>query len=154
MFTIPLFWLPTSGSMAFWLGSTPWCTDFLGEPVSRDPRYQSMWDVLVVLGLSDLWPNNADLSLGQLSSKLATPLCLISCKLMSDVQALELGACCFSPQGVTFSVSRCTKMSIRSVSYPAYPHNLNLCPVDCLWEYVHRTASLPDPSCQDLSISF
>lgn len=79
--------------------------------------------------------------------------CLISCKWVSDGRVLDLGARSFSPQRVTFSISRRTKTSIRLVSYPAFPHNPNLCPVSCLKGYEHWTATLCNPRHPDLFIS-
>ncbi|KAM8971981.1 uncharacterized protein RCH25_017586 [Pelodytes ibericus] len=103
------------------------------------PRYSCLWDVNVVFILFQSWPNNCDLSLQQLSAKLAMLCCLISCKRVSDVRALDISARSFTPEGVSFDISRRTKTSITSVFYPAFPRNPKLCPVLCLKEYELRT---------------
>ncbi|KAM8975733.1 LOW QUALITY PROTEIN: uncharacterized protein RCH25_020573 [Pelodytes ibericus] len=103
------------------------------------PRYSCLWDVNVVFILFQSWPNNCDLSLQQLSAKLAMLCCLISCKRVSDVRALDISARSFTPEGVSFDISRRTKTSITSVFYPAFPHNPKLCPVLCLKKYELRT---------------
>ncbi|XP_044141804.1 uncharacterized protein LOC122931813 [Bufo gargarizans] len=83
---------------------------------------------------------NSDLSLRQLSAKLVTLFCLISCKRVSDVRALDYDARSYTPEGVSFDISRRTKSHIRSVAYPAFPASPSLCPVECLKEYEARTS--------------
>lgn len=106
-----------------------------------------------MLRLFEVWPQNEHLSLRHLSFKLASLFCLISCKRVSDVRALDLGASSISPSGVSFVVSKRTMTSIRSVSYPAYPHNTNLCQVTCLKEYKRRTLYLRGSLHSDLFLS-
>ncbi|XP_044129979.1 uncharacterized protein LOC122923262 [Bufo gargarizans] len=103
------------------------------------PRFTTTWDVSLVLSFFSAWPENAALSLRQLSAKLLTLFCLISCKRVSDVRALDHDARSFSPEGVTFNITRRTKTNIRSVSYPCFPSSPALCPVACLREYESRT---------------
>ncbi|XP_044128788.1 uncharacterized protein LOC122922292 [Bufo gargarizans] len=112
------------------------------------PRFTTTWDVSLVLSFLSAWPENAALSLRQLSAKLLTLFCLISCKRVSDVRALDHDARSFSPEGVTFNITRRTKTNIRSVSYPCFPSSPALCPVACLREYesrtrTHRSADVP-----------
>ncbi|XP_044128751.1 uncharacterized protein LOC122922247 [Bufo gargarizans] len=105
------------------------------------PRFTATWDVSLVLSFLSSWPDNASLSLRQLSAKLLTLFCLISCKRVSDVRALDHDARSFTPEGVTFNITRRTKTNIRSVSYPSFPSSPALCPVVCLREYELRTRS-------------
>ncbi|XP_044149929.1 uncharacterized protein LOC122938468 [Bufo gargarizans] len=105
------------------------------------PRFTDTWDVSLVLSFLSSWPDNAALSLRQLSAKLLTLFCLISCKRVSDVRALDHDARSFTPEGVTFNITRRTKTNIRSVSYPSFPSSPALCPVVCLREYELRTRS-------------
>lgn len=55
----------------------------------------------------------------------------------------RLGARSFTPV-TSFSVSHRTKTEIREICYPAFPHNLKLCPVTCLKAYEFHTSSLRD----------
>ncbi|KAM4807615.1 LOW QUALITY PROTEIN: uncharacterized protein WCC33_005133 [Rhinophrynus dorsalis] len=117
-------------------------------------RYQSLWNVNDVLHFLEVWPTNNLLSLKQLSAKLTMLLCLVSLKRVSDVRALDFHSRSFTPQGVQFRVSRCTKTAVRTVSYPAFPSQPQLCVVKCLQEYEIRTYELRSPSCSQLLISF
>ncbi|XP_044137826.1 uncharacterized protein LOC122928733 [Bufo gargarizans] len=132
------------------------CRLLKGSRLSRPPRprFTSSWDVTLVLQFFSSWPLNSSLSLRQLSAKLVTLLCLVSCKRVSDVRALDFDALSFTPGGVLFNISRRTKTNIRAVSYPAFPDNQALCPVLCLKEYLSRTISLREPSNPQLFISF
>ncbi|XP_078503505.1 uncharacterized protein LOC144762235 [Lissotriton helveticus] len=111
------------------------------------PKYVALWDVSVVLRFLEAWPPNASLSRKQLSAKLTMLLCLVSCKRISDVRALDLAGRSFSPEGVTFTVSRRTKTNLSTVTYPVFPQNPQLCVVRCIKDYEVSTA----PFRQDLS---
>lgn len=126
-----------------------------GIRFSRPPRarYSSTWDVNLLLDLFSSWPENSELSLRSLSIKLVSLFCLISCKRVSDVRALDVTARSFSPSGVTFDISRRTKTSISSVFYPSFPSNKKLCPVLCLKEYELRTRAFRKPSQPELFLS-
>ncbi|XP_040261452.1 uncharacterized protein LOC120977528 [Bufo bufo] len=67
------------------------CRLMRGSRMSRPPRprFTTTWDVSRVLSFLSAWPQNSELSLRQLSAKLVTLLCLISCKRVSDVRALD-----------------------------------------------------------------
>ncbi|XP_040264037.1 uncharacterized protein LOC120979380 [Bufo bufo] len=118
------------------------CRLMRGSRMSRPPRprFTTTWDMSRVLSFLSAWPQNSELSLRQLSAKLVTLLCLISCKRVSDVRALDHDARSYTPEGVTFDISRRTKTHIRSVSYPVFPASPSLCPVACLKEYEVRTS--------------
>ncbi|KAM8977614.1 uncharacterized protein RCH25_047525 [Pelodytes ibericus] len=117
------------------------------------PRYSSLWDVNVILLLFEHWPDNSDLTFQQLSSKLVMLFCLISCKRVSDVRALDVSSRSFTPEGVLFNISRRTKTLITSVFYPSFPHHPKLCPVLCLKEYELRTSVLRDPERPELFLA-
>ncbi|KAM4690574.1 uncharacterized protein WCC33_017978 [Rhinophrynus dorsalis] len=127
-----------------------------GIRFSRPPqsRYHSLWDVNEVLRFIDNWSSNDQLSLKQLSAKLTMLLCLISFKRVSDVRALDLHSRSFTPSGVQFRISRRTKTMIRTVSYPSFPSQPQLCVVLCLREYEKRTISLRNTKWSQLLISF
>ncbi|XP_063312459.1 integrase/recombinase xerD homolog [Pelobates fuscus] len=132
------------------------CRLLKGIRLTRPPqtRYSSFWDVNVMLRLIESWPMNQELSLKQLSAKLLMLFCLLSCKRVADVRALDWHARVFTPNEVSFNISRRTKSSTKEASYPALPDNPNLCPVLCLKEYEHRTASLRPGQIHPLFISF
>lgn len=69
--------------------------------VPPEPRYSVLWDVNKVLNLFRSWPSNKYLSRKQISAKLAMLLCLISCRRVSDVRALDLTGRICTPEGVT-----------------------------------------------------
>ncbi|KAM8962405.1 uncharacterized protein RCH25_037941 [Pelodytes ibericus] len=117
------------------------------------PRYSSLWDVNVILLLFEHWPDNSDLTFQQLSSKLVMLFCLISCKRVSYVRALDVSSRSFTPEGVLFNISRRTKTLITSVFYPSFPHHPKLCPVLCLKEYELRTSVLRDPERPELFLA-
>ncbi|XP_069075323.1 integrase/recombinase xerD homolog [Pleurodeles waltl] len=138
------------------VGSHPWVCRLLKEVrLSRPPhpRYSEVWDVNLVLRLLSSWQDNSFLSRKQLSAKLAVLLCLISCKRVSDVRALDVTARVFSPEGVTFMISRRTKCGTRSVSYPAFPFAPKLCVVRCLKTYEEVRAALRTSGENQLLIS-
>ncbi|XP_044127310.1 uncharacterized protein LOC122921396 [Bufo gargarizans] len=126
-----------------------------GARLSRPPRprFSTTWDVSLVLGFLASWPENSALSIRQLSAKLLALFCLISCKRVSDVRALDYDARSFTPEGVTFNISRRTKTSIRFVSYPSFPTSPILCPVACLREYESRTLAHRSPTRPQLFVS-
>ncbi|XP_040266255.1 uncharacterized protein LOC120980933 [Bufo bufo] len=117
------------------------------------PRFSTTWDVSLVLSFLSSWPDNSALSLRQLFAKLLALFCLISCKRVSDVRALDFDARSFTPEGVTFNISRRTKTNIRSVSYPSFPSAPVLCPVACLREYESRTRAHRSPDMSQLFLS-
>lgn len=104
-----------------------------------EPRYSVLWDVNKVLCLLADWPTNKYLSRKQLSSKLAMLLCLVSCRRVSDVRALDISGRSFTPDGVTFQVSRRTKTQSRVISYPSFPDCPQLCVVRCIRAYKTMT---------------
>lgn len=106
-----------------------------------EPRYSVLWDVNLVLNLFLSWQANKYLSLKEFSAKLAMLLCLISCRRVSDVRALDVSARVFSPEGVTFTVGRRTKSLSRTISYPAFFDVPKLCGAvpQGLREYDSRT---------------
>lgn len=67
-------------------------------------------------------------------------LCLVSCKRVSDIRALDLAGRQYTPDGVTFNITRRTKCNSSLVSYPSFPDNPKLCVVHCLKEYEVSTA--------------
>lgn len=54
------------------------------------PCYATMWDVFLVFCFFKNWPPDGDLTVAQLSAKLATLFCLISCKRVLDVRTFDI----------------------------------------------------------------
>lgn len=131
------------------------CRLLKGVTFSNPPcsKYNKLWDVNVVLHLFISWPDNDALSLKMLSAKLTMLLCLISIKRLSDVKALDLSACQYSPSGVMFSISKRTKINLNSVFYPYFPNQPKLCVGQCLKVYERRTSDLKTSSQSQLLIS-
>ncbi|KAM4705063.1 LOW QUALITY PROTEIN: uncharacterized protein WCC33_009911 [Rhinophrynus dorsalis] len=132
------------------------CRLMKGIRFTRPPqsRYISIWNVNCVLNFLELWPPNDQLSLKQLSAKLTMLLCLISFKRVSDVRALDISHRTFIPSGVQFRVFRRTKTNVRTITYPAFGAQPQLCVVQCLREYEARTAQFRSPPSSQLLISF
>lgn len=119
---------------------------------SPKPKYSTLWDVNVVTFLRT-WPANEGLSSKQLSAKRTVLLCLVSCRRVSDVRALDLAGRVFTPAGVSFTISRRTKTHSRCISYPAFPHHGKLCVVQCLKCYEDCTREIRNDVAGQLLIS-
>lgn len=95
------------------------------------------------------WQPNCFLSRKKLSAKLAVLLCLISCRLVSDVRTLDITGQTFSSSGVTFTLSRRTKCNTRVLFYQPFPYSPMLCVVQCLKAYeAMSTEFRPLDKCQ------
>ena len=111
------------------------------------PHYNTSWDVsMVVEHLSKC--NTWDLSMLLLARKLATLMALTNVDRCSDLAALDRGHLRWTSQGAEFTVVRLTKTrtsgSPRTVCYPAFPDNLEICPVNTLRAYIAKTAEASD----------
>lgn len=131
------------------------CRLLRGIRLSLPPelRYSRLWDVNLVLNLFLSWQPNRYLSRKELSAKLAMLLCLISCRRVSDVRALDVTSRVFSPSGVTFTIRRRTKCGSTSVSYPALPDSPKLCVVACLKAYEEMSEEFRPPGERQLLIA-
>lgn len=96
------------------------------------PKYESLWDVMLILDLFSNWPINSQLNRKLLSFKLATLLCLVSCRRVSDVKALEISNRSYNMFGVNFELIRRTKIMSDSIFYPRFDFFPKLCVVDCM----------------------
>lgn len=131
------------------------CRLLLGLRLSLppEPRYSEMWDVNKVLNLFLSWQDNEYLTRKELSAKLAMLLCLISCRRVSDVRALDITGRVFSLLGVSFTVCRRTKTHTRVIEYPAFQESPKLCVVRCLKAYEDMTSELRPPGERQLLIA-
>lgn len=117
------------------------------------PRYSSLWDVNTVQRLLQYWQENQYLYRKELTGKLAMLLCLISCKRVSDVRALEVTAQVFTPEGVSFTVAQRTKSNTSVVHYPAFPGHPKLSVVRCLRTSEMMTEEYRPPGVSELFLS-
>ena len=85
-----------------------------------------------------------------LARKLATLMALTNADRCSDLAALDQDHLRLTSQGAEFTIVRLTKTrtsgSPRMVCYPAFPDNLEICPVNTLHAYIVKTADLIEAS--------
>ena len=114
------------------------------------PRYSDTWEVSLVTGLFEKWPNNSNLELKGLSRKCAILLALTSAKRQSDLRSLDLAFVQFLPEGVEFRIPGLTRSRVPGKDvvffFPALKDNVQLCPVACLREYIKKTEKLRNHS--------
>ena len=121
------------------------------------PRYTGMWNVSTVV--SHILEMPSDLSLKELSKKLAMLLALSNASRSSDLHALDLRYRVFCEGGVTFKIPTLTKTRRsgppKEVSFAAFEQEPTLCPVVTLKQYEDRTASFRhSDNSQRLFLSF
>ncbi|XP_072180202.1 uncharacterized protein [Diadema setosum] len=140
------FLLPCDGHP---VGSHPLVTRFMrGVFNSRPPRprYNSTWDVAVVLNyLRTLSPNDK-ISLAQLSHKLVMLIALVPSQRAHTIAYIVPHDSSVSRSSVTFSVNHITKTSrpgklATAIQLSAYPEDDRICVLQTLREYLRRTAS-------------
>ena len=104
----------------------------------------------MVLQYLDRGPANEDLTLTQLTHKLAMLMALANADRCSDLAALDVDRQYNQTNGVRFIITALTKTRHSGppleAFYPAFPENPCLCPVHTLEEYVARTACLRSES--------
>ena len=110
------------------------------------PRYQSTWDVgIVVQHLKGLSPTEEQ-TLQVLSKKLVTLLALANASRASDIHALDLQYHKFSEEGVLFHISSLTKTRRSSppktVFIAKFEDDSSICPVRTLQVYIKKTKHL------------
>ena len=109
------------------------------------PRYNTTWDVSVVLKALEKWSPSRFLSRKQLTFKLVTLLALVTGQRAQTLAALDLDLCQFDRNCVTFSINKLLKHNTASnkkgntVVIPFYLNNKKICPVTCLKQYIKRT---------------
>ena len=114
------------------------------------PRYTSTWDVSKVTSyLEGLGPSE-QLSLRQLSKKLASLRAITSAERGSELIAHDLRFRRVHPEGVSFNLPELTKgvrvgKPLKTSFHSSFPENVLLCPCSCLKEYELRTQAFrPD----------
>lgn len=113
------------------------------------PRYSSTWDVSIVLKFIRELGANSDLSLKFLSWKLCTLLLLVSAQRVQTVHLMRLSAVEISVSGCKIAMLDKLKQTRpgfhqKDLEFSRYTEDEHLCVVNCLEEYVKRTAELRD----------
>lgn len=112
-----------------------------------EPKYDITWDVSKVFKLLDRWGNNSDLSLLRLSKKLTILLLLCSAQRGQTIWRFHLSGLRFTDYGARFNMRHQLKHNkpgepLSTIKIYAYQPKLNICPVNCLKEYIHRTRKI------------
>lgn len=111
------------------------------------PKYDSTWDVSLILNLFHKWARNSELSLLRLSQKLTVLLLLCTAQRGQTIWYLNLSGMKFTDYGVRFHMKNQLKHNkpgepLSSIKVVAYKRDARLCPVKCLKEYLYRTRKL------------
>ena len=123
------------------------------------PRYPTVWNVNTVFNYVRTQPDIADLSLKELSLRLTFLLLLLSGQHCQTVHYFAIDNMELSDTKCVFKVIDKVKQTrkgyhIPPITYECYPHEVKLCPVVNIQEYIKRTASLRKPTCKQLLVSF
>jgi len=117
------------------------------------PRYKEIWDVDIVLKYLLSLPKNSELSLKILSKKLVTLLAITAPIRASEIARLDKRFMLLNNEGVSFQLPGLCKTqkdcNPREVIYSRYIHNIEICVVDCLSEYLKRTADFRNSAVSD-----
>ena len=109
------------------------------------PRYEHTWDVDVVTKHIVKMGSNEDLSLKQLSQKLAVLMALVEASRTSELRALDLRFRVYKPDGVQFRLASLTKKRTpgappKVLFFGAFPEEERLCVMKCLHHYEKVTS--------------
>ena len=127
---------------------------------ARNPpkaKYNRFWDVGLVFDCLKQWPNNAHLSLRDLSLKVTILMLLTSGHRGQTIAALSLKNAHISRDEIVFELDKLLKSNrvgdrLSTVTFIDFSQDKNLCIVRALREYISRTAKLR--SSEQLLISF
>ena len=113
------------------------------------PRYSSTWDINIVIQyIKEKMGNNLELSLKELTLKLAVLLALANATRASDLVALDVRFIQSTTAGLTFRIPKLTKTR-RSGAPKSLPiarfEDLSLCPVHTVERYIDQTKDLRRP---------
>lgn len=111
------------------------------------PRYTTVWDANLVIQYFNRLGDNGDLSLKQLTQKLAMLLILLSSTRGNSVHSFVLSKMYLCSTEVTFIPNILLKHHtpnnrIRPMVYKAFDTNKRLCPVDTLSEYLTKRCEM------------
>lgn len=122
------------------------------------PKYENTWDPLLVLNYLKTLINK-NLSLEQLSYKLAMLLALVSAQRVQTLSLIELDDISSSSQGVQIFIRNRIKTSGPSrtqpiISLPFYKDDEIICVATTLLFYIDTTKSVRNSVCNKLLITF
>lgn len=107
------------------------------------PKYESMWDMQIILDYFSKIGSNDKLQFRVLSGKLATLLALATLTRVSELASISLGSVKFNKNSVCFSLSKLKKSQragpLKTIKLNRLKEAL-LCPVECLEYYIRLTA--------------
>lgn len=115
-----------------------------------EPKYDSTWDVSKVFRKLESWGRNSDLSLLRLSKKAVMLLLLCTAQRGQTVWLFKRSGLKWTEYGARFNMDCQLKHNqpgqpLNTIKVYAYPRNANICPVQCLKEYVTRTKRIRGP---------
>ena len=115
------------------------------------PKYTTTWNPDIILSHITNLTDNCELSLKQLSQKLAILLCLLSGQRDQTITKLSLDHMSLGKSKCTFFVPELLKTSRPGFQQPPiefleFPSNKKLCIVATLCEYIKRTENIRSPS--------
>jgi len=109
------------------------------------PHYSVLWDVSTVIDYLSTCQTDS-LPLLALARRLVTLMALINADRCLDLAALDRDYLWGTPSGVEFTVVPLTMTRTsgprRTVCYPAFTGNVEVCPVSTLHAYISKTSSL------------
>jgi hypothetical protein len=111
------------------------------------PKYQTTWDVQIILNYSSGLPDIKDLDLKSLTIKLLMLIVLVSAQRGQSLHMLDISFMKVAETSYEFALPDHVKQSRQGYNTPsvvlkAYPHDMALCVVYHLKEYLKRTESL------------
>lgn len=123
------------------------------------PKYCITWDVSIVLSYMKTLPCNEDLTLKELSHKLAILIALVSADRGQTLSLLDLDFLSILPKKAIFVIMNQTKTSkpgkpLKKVVLPAFDECSKLCVKKALECYIQKTKILRQPCCKRLFISY
>lgn len=134
------------------VGKHPLVCRFLKGAFERKPpsnRYYAIWDVQTVLQFLKTFSPNKSLSLKELSLKVSMLLALVTIQRKQTLLQLSIADECLktTQSEFVFILSGHVKQSrpnypVPPVIIPRYTLDTDICPYDCLKEYITRTSSL------------
>ena len=132
------------------LGSHPLVSRFMKgifKNTPPAPKYQTTWDVQIMLDYLSSLPDLIDLDLKSLTLKLLMLIALVSAQRGQSLHMLDISFMKVAETSYEFSIPDHVKQSrpgykTPSVVLRAYPHDTSLCVVYHLKEYLKRTELL------------
>ena len=111
------------------------------------PRYQSIWDVSVVLNYLRKKTDGPEISLKEITLRLNFLLCILSGQRCQTIYHLRIDHMELTEEKCTFFIVDKVKQSpvghhVKPLEFMAYPNERTLCVVTHIREYISRTASV------------